>query len=369
MPFPSSVGTDLPLLEENSDLSILSVRDSSSGHEIEQAPVATGFQAHLFESKLDTLTNSMLKMSDSLARLARPHEALLDSEEEDALREEGGQSEFDPTERILSQEINLESSELPYEDLFKDTEDCGAKVNEGVAKRVNSACTKRPAKEQFSLIQKKYLRPENCDFLKAPRVNPELWDDLQDKTKSRECSFQSFQKNLIKGITPVVQLASKVVDAKKSKEDTISLNDVYDLTVDALTLLGNSVYEFSMKRREMLKSEVAPAYKSLCHESQPITTMLFGDELPQSIRSISQVKRMAAKSIGHDRRKVSSSSSTYTNFRSPRPNTSGSRRFGNHRRRNLNFKRHYEYRKPPYQRNQSPTRHPPKSSGTTTKLQ
>ena len=39
------------------------------------------------------------------------------------------------------------------------------------------------------------------------RVNPELWDGLQDKTKSREYSFQSFQKNLIKGIEPVVQLA------------------------------------------------------------------------------------------------------------------------------------------------------------------
>ena len=89
----------------------------------------------------------------------------------------------------------------------------------------------------------------------------------------------------------------KVVDAKKRKEDYIPLNDVYDFSVDALTLLGNSVYEFSMKRREMLKTDVAPAYKSLCHESQPITTMLFGDELPQSIRNISQVKRMAAKSI------------------------------------------------------------------------
>ena len=236
-------------------------------------------------------------------------------------------------------------SELPYEDLFKGTEDCGSKVNEGVAKRVNSACTKRPAKEQFSLIQKKYLCPENVNFLKAPRVNPELWDDLQDKTKCRECSFQSFQKNLIKGITLVVHLSSKVVDAKKSKEDAISLNDVYDLTVDALTLLGNSVYV-----------------------SQPITTVLFGDELPQSIRNISQVKRMAAKSIGHDRRKVCSSSLTYTTFRSPCPNTSGSHRFGNHGRCNLNFKRHYKYRKPPYQRNLYPTRHPPKSSGTTTKL-
>ena len=73
-----------------------------------------------------------------------------------------------------------------------------------------------------------------------------------------------------------------------------------------------------MKRREMLKSEVAPAFKSLCHESQPITTMLFGDELPQSIRNISHVKRMASKSIISDRRKSSSSTSGYTNFNKPR---------------------------------------------------
>ena len=58
-----------------------------------------------------------------------------------------------------------------------------------------------------------------------------------------------------------------------------------------------------MKRREMLKSEVALEFKSLCRESQPITTMLFGDELPQSIRDISQVKRMAAKSLNSSKRK------------------------------------------------------------------
>ena len=141
MPFPPSAGKD-PLSEENSDLSILSVRDSSSGHELERAPVATGFQAHLLESKLDTLTNSMLKMSDSLARLSRPHGVLLDSEEEDTLREEGGLSEFDPTQRILSEETNFESGELPYGDLFKDTEDCGPKVNEGVAKRISRGLPK-----------------------------------------------------------------------------------------------------------------------------------------------------------------------------------------------------------------------------------
>lgn len=55
-----------------------------------------------------------------------------------------------------------------------------------------------------------------------------------------------------------MQLASKVGDAKKRKEISVPLNDIiYDLSVDALTSLGNSVYEFPMKRREMLKSEAA----------------------------------------------------------------------------------------------------------------
>ena len=58
------------------------------------------------------------------------------------------------------------------------------------------------------------------------------------------------------------------------------------MAIDALTLLGNSAFEFSMKRREMLKSEVAPGSKSLCRDSQPITSMLCGDESPQSIREL-----------------------------------------------------------------------------------
>ena len=143
-------------------VSIVHVQELTSGRDEEvkeQTPVSTGFKA--FECKLDTLTSSMLKVSDTLSLLtsAQPHMALnVSPEEEDVLLAE---SEFDPTEGILLEDSGLKLGDLPYKDLFKDTEDCGQKVNKGVAKRVNSACTKKPAKEQFALIQKKYLRPEN----------------------------------------------------------------------------------------------------------------------------------------------------------------------------------------------------------------
>ena len=66
--------------------------------------------------------------------------------------------------------------------------------------------------------------------------------------------------------------------------------------------------------------------------------MLFGDELPQSIRNISQVKRMAAKSVSNKRRHDSNSSS--------HPPDSKKHRY-NDRFDRLNSKR-YDYRKPPF---------------------
>jgi hypothetical protein len=57
-----------------------------------------------------------------------------------------------------------------------------------------------------------------------------------------------------------------------------------------------------VKRREILKPEVAAGFKSLCRDSQPITTWLFGDEFPKSIRENAQVKRMSVKKFSNKRR-------------------------------------------------------------------
>jgi hypothetical protein len=75
-------------------------------------------------------------------------------------------------------------------------------------------------------------------------------------------------------------------------------------------LLGNALFEFSMKRREILKPEVAGRYKSLCRDSQPITTWLFGDELPKSIWDIAQAKRMSVKQFCDKRKFDGPSAST-----------------------------------------------------------
>ena len=69
-----------------------------------------------------------------------------------------------------------------------------------------------------------------------------------------------------------------------------------------------------MKRREILKPEVAAGFKYLCRDSQPITTWLFGDELPKSIRENAQVKRMSVKKFYNKREFDGPSASTGKRF-------------------------------------------------------
>ena len=71
-----------------------------------------------------------------------------------------------------------------------------------------------------------------------------------------------------------------------------------------------------MKRREILKPEVAGRYKSFCRDSQSITTWLFGDELPKSIRDIAQAKRMSVKQFCDKRKFDCPSASTGKRFNS-----------------------------------------------------
>jgi hypothetical protein len=71
-------------------------------------------------------------------------------------------------------------------------EECGDKIWAGLTTRIDLACTKKQAKEKFLKSQERYLRPKKCSFLRAPKVNPELWDDLSGNAKRRQLGITRF---------------------------------------------------------------------------------------------------------------------------------------------------------------------------------
>ena len=90
----------------------------------------------------EVLFSNMERMSSKIAMLHEATNAESIDFDLDDENQAGTNSVFDPTESLTngSNSKSLEKAELPYDDLFEDSKDCGPKDLDGVAKRVNSSC-------------------------------------------------------------------------------------------------------------------------------------------------------------------------------------------------------------------------------------
>ena len=85
--------------------------------------------------------------------------------------------------RLLLTGDDAKTKALPDADLFNDPDECIAMLSQVISrgKRVDSACSKKPAKDKFAV----------------PKVNSELWDHLFDMAKVRELGLQACKNFLL----------------------------------------------------------------------------------------------------------------------------------------------------------------------------
>ena len=205
--------------------------------------------------------------------------------------------QFDPSGDLTSNitQITLDSSDfLPS--IFEETETFGPDVAAAFAQRVNNAVSKKLLETEFKELQDKYKSPKNCNFLCVSKVNLELWHDLLRSTKSKDLGLKEIQKNLVKSAQPMIQLLDTVLKLQVD-QTPVDSSQILPLIADAVTLLGHASYLTSLKRREFLKPDIAPAYQSVCSKSNPVTTNLFGDELPKHIKEIGEVNKISRKTM------------------------------------------------------------------------
>ena len=123
-------------------------------------------------------------------------------------------------------------------------------------------------------------------------MNANIWNNLRETARSNDLKLQKVQKYLVKGMTAII--IDKLIkdEAKSSNDDNISS------LMDAVILLVNANTEVNLRRREQLKPELHPSYRHLCNPSNPITSQLFGDDLPKAVKDIAEPNKISSKLHG-----------------------------------------------------------------------
>ena len=204
-----------------------------------------------------------------------------------------------------------EVSEQPFDDdlfdgleqFYSQDSQTGPKVNNKLSKLIDTMLRAKVSDEKMKENAGRFRRPQNCENLVLPKVNPEIWSKMASRAKSRDLNLQNVQVYLIVGLIPVMQSLQKLYDwrkmAKKAADKSVSISDE-DLSgitsdlCDSFSLLAHSNYQMCLRRREFIKPELNAQFRSLC-TSAPITNWLFGDDLCGQIKDLQQHNQIGVR--------------------------------------------------------------------------
>ena len=85
------------------------------------------------------------------------------------------------------------------------------------------------------------------------------------------------QNSLVKGATAVLSVVNNLITAPGMP----SKNEVVNNLMDGV---------LNVRRREALRPELHASYRYLCATSNPISSELFGDDLPKAVKDITDTK-------------------------------------------------------------------------------
>ena len=138
-----------------------------------------------------------------------------------------------------------ESKLSKLKSLFNDNVDQGPQVNENLAATVNKGISSNFNIKTALEFGDTFKPPENCEFLRVPILNEELFfeESIATQYKKNDNMLQKTQKLLTKGIIPLIQLTDKALKEEEHSE-------MFDLATDSLQLLAYTQRDISNIRRK-----------------------------------------------------------------------------------------------------------------------
>ena len=195
---------------------------------------------------------------------------------------------------------------------FSTNDNVSRPISQQLAEIINKRWASKLGENKVKETVEKYYRPENCEKLVAPKVNPEIWEKLTHYGKKWDLRLSAIQNMIVKVGAIIAQSTQKLMEfrgqgAHGGKLDTGAL---LTAQIDAIALLGHTNYELSLRRREAIKPNLNKEYGSLCSSQTPVSTLLLGDELQSQLTAI-----RASNRISHTAVHNSSKSSTKPPYR------------------------------------------------------
>ena len=172
---------------------------------------------------------------------------------------------------------------------FEEKEDVAEAIKEPVAKMINKNLRRTKVdNEKMKDLQDRYKRPANVEALQVPKVDRFLWNQLNNQVKTSDVAKQVTIEALNKTAGPLVAAMDHCYN--NEKPDVTLLKQCI---ADSFKFICSRVNKINSDRREAIKKELDPRFRSLCSTETPVSaTGLFGDNLQEQSKQLDASKQI-----------------------------------------------------------------------------
>ena len=127
---------------------------------------------------------------------------------------------------------------------------------------------KKLSSDKLKNLLDQYKRPENCVDIKATKVNPEIWNQLNPN--KRKVDLQMFNMQHVVRKVTVATLQTTNVLLQNASGSTNS--NLITQSVDIVAFLGNVNTQLAQFRREQIRLVLKQKYSTICSAQVPLTS-------------------------------------------------------------------------------------------------
>lgn len=182
--------------------------------------------------------------------------------------------------------------------------DVGADLDPHLANLLNQVFERPLAPEEFLRIKEATLRPANCVQLQVPPVPEAIWVKISSELKGRDKSMQKLHGDFLCFILKIIRCLEKLHELLPSCP---AIGTPVEELAEALGVAGHiHKVGFIEQRRETLKPDLPGEFKRLAGSNfPPCPSSLFGDNLVENVKSISEVARLSERMAAAGKTKTS----------------------------------------------------------------
>ena len=133
------------------------------------------------------------------------------------------------------------------------------------------------------------------------KVNPEIFINMRKELKFDDVMMQRVQRTLLAGLTATSHVMTALIKGAIKEAPPPTSDYIMATLTHAMSLIASSSHQIDLRRRASFKSELKDDFRSLCNETEPVTGLLFGEELGNTVKQLSETSKVTRQLTGYQR--------------------------------------------------------------------